>query len=121
MTTLGVGRGRAARGSVTEGAARAGLTARGVIYLLVGALALQIAFGGSWSRRTARVRWQEIAEKPLGLRAAVGPGHRPGGHGAVAAVGGRVRRGGSGRPQVRPSGSRPPRASSSTPSSPTRC
>ena len=36
---------RAARGSLTEGAARAGLTARGVIYLLVGVLALRIAFG----------------------------------------------------------------------------
>lgn len=58
MTTLGVGRGHAARGSVTEGAARAGLTARGVIYLLVGALALQIAFAGAPSRRTGRARWR---------------------------------------------------------------
>ncbi|KFF98632.1 membrane protein [Streptomyces scabiei] len=66
MTTLGVGRGRAARGSVTEGAARAGLTARGVIYLLVGALALQIAFGGSSEQADRQGALAEIAEKPLG-------------------------------------------------------
>ncbi|WP_079142256.1 DUF1206 domain-containing protein [Streptomyces sp. LUP30] len=36
---------RAARGSVTKTAAKAGFAARGVIYLLVGLLALQIAFG----------------------------------------------------------------------------
>ncbi|MFF6782995.1 DUF1206 domain-containing protein [Streptomyces sp. NPDC012510] len=66
MTTLGVGRGRAARGSVTEGAARAGLTARGVIYLLVGALALQIAFGGSSEQADRQGALAEISEKPLG-------------------------------------------------------
>ncbi|MEU1557128.1 DUF1206 domain-containing protein [Streptomyces scabiei] len=66
MTTLGVGRGRAARSSVTEGAARAGLTARGVIYLLVGALALQIAFGGSSEQADRQGALEEIAEKPLG-------------------------------------------------------
>ncbi|WP_374192716.1 DUF1206 domain-containing protein [Streptomyces sp. MBT49] len=36
---------RAARGSVTKGAAKAGFAARGVIYLLVGLLALQIVWG----------------------------------------------------------------------------
>ncbi|MEI5523051.1 DUF1206 domain-containing protein [Streptomyces brasiliscabiei] len=66
MTTLGVGRGHAARGSVTEGAARAGLTARGVIYLLVGALALQIAFGGSAEQADRQGALEEISEKPLG-------------------------------------------------------
>jgi hypothetical protein len=66
MTTLGVGSGRAARGSVTEGAARAGLTARGVIYLLVGALALQIAFGGSSEQADRQGALEEISEKPLG-------------------------------------------------------
>ncbi|WP_371573939.1 DUF1206 domain-containing protein [Streptomyces sp. NBC_01314] len=66
MATLGVGRGRAARGSVTEGAARAGLTARGVIYLLVGALALQITFGGSSEQADRQGALAEIAEKPLG-------------------------------------------------------
>ncbi|MET9970999.1 DUF1206 domain-containing protein, partial [Streptomyces sp. NPDC006356] len=38
---------RVARSSVIEGAARAGLCARAVIYLLVGALALQVAFGAT--------------------------------------------------------------------------
>lgn len=66
MTTLGVGSGRAARGSLTEGAARAGLTARGTIYLLVGALALQIAFGGSSEQADRQGALAEIAEKPLG-------------------------------------------------------
>ncbi|WNZ06855.1 DUF1206 domain-containing protein [Streptomyces sp. 11x1] len=66
MTTLGVGGGRAARGSVTEGAARAGLTARGVIYLLVGALALQIAFGGSSEQADRQGALEAISEKPLG-------------------------------------------------------
>lgn len=66
MTTLGVGSSRAARGSLTEGAARAGLTARGVIYLLVGALALQIAFGGSSEQADRQGALAEIAEKPLG-------------------------------------------------------
>ncbi|MFF7389161.1 DUF1206 domain-containing protein [Streptomyces scabiei] len=65
MTTLGVG-GRAARSSVTEGAARAGLTARGVIYLLVGALALQIAFGGSSEQADRQGALEEISERPLG-------------------------------------------------------
>ncbi|MEU6805486.1 DUF1206 domain-containing protein [Streptomyces neyagawaensis] len=66
MTAVGVGSGRAARGSVTEGAARAGLTARGVIYLLVGALALQIAFGEGGQQADRQGALEEIAEKPLG-------------------------------------------------------
>ena len=51
---------------MTEGAARAGLTARGIIYLLVGALALQIAFGGSSEQADRQGALEEIAEKPLG-------------------------------------------------------
>jgi hypothetical protein len=66
MTAVGVGSGRAVRGSVTEGAARAGLTARGVIYLLVGALALQIAFGEGGQQADRQGALEEIAEKPLG-------------------------------------------------------
>jgi hypothetical protein len=66
MTAVGVGSGRAARGSVTEGAARAGLTARGVIYLLVGALALQIAFGEGGQQADRQGALEEISEKPLG-------------------------------------------------------
>ncbi|MFH9863193.1 DUF1206 domain-containing protein [Streptomyces sp. NPDC017202] len=58
---------RAARGSVTQGAARAGLAARGVIYLLVGALALQIAFGENKKKQADRQgALAEIADQPFG-------------------------------------------------------
>ncbi|WP_329213398.1 DUF1206 domain-containing protein [Streptomyces sp. NBC_01485] len=57
---------RAARGSVTKGAAKAGLTARGVIYLLVGVLALQIAFGDGRRQADRRGALGEIAERPFG-------------------------------------------------------
>ncbi|MFJ9738243.1 DUF1206 domain-containing protein [Streptomyces sp. NPDC101166] len=58
---------RAARGSVTKGAARAGLTARGVIYLLVGMLALQIAFGENKSQEADRQgALAEMSQKPFG-------------------------------------------------------
>ncbi|MFE1249467.1 DUF1206 domain-containing protein [Streptomyces sp. NPDC058735] len=57
---------RAARGSVTEGAARAGLTARGVIYLLVGALALQIAFGDTGRQADRGGALAELSHKPFG-------------------------------------------------------
>ncbi|MET8413898.1 DUF1206 domain-containing protein [Streptomyces sp. NPDC005195] len=68
-TTTGTGRTearRAARGPATEYAARAGLTARGVIYLLVGVLALQIAFGGSGKQADRGGALSEIAQKPFG-------------------------------------------------------
>ncbi|MER5432551.1 DUF1206 domain-containing protein [Streptomyces sp. NPDC002588] len=57
---------RAARGSVVKGAARAGFVARGVIYLLVGVLALQIAFGERGREADRRGALGEIAEKPFG-------------------------------------------------------
>ncbi|MFD7817190.1 DUF1206 domain-containing protein [Streptomyces sp. NPDC059785] len=57
---------RAARGSAVEAAARAGLTARGVIYLLVGVLALQIAFGESRREADRSGALQEISDKPFG-------------------------------------------------------
>ncbi|MDT7845458.1 DUF1206 domain-containing protein [Streptomyces justiciae] len=57
---------RAARGSVTEGAARAGLVARGVIYLLVGALALQIAFGDGKRQADRGGALAELSDKPFG-------------------------------------------------------
>ncbi|MFF6954324.1 DUF1206 domain-containing protein [Streptomyces iakyrus] len=57
---------RMARGSVTEGAARAGFAARGVIYLLVGALALQIAFGDTGRQADRGGALQELAQKPFG-------------------------------------------------------
>ncbi|PWI13374.1 hypothetical protein DI272_03945 [Streptomyces sp. Act143] len=61
-----IGAQRAARGSVTEGAARAGLTARGVIYLLVGVLALQIAFGDGKRQADRGGALAELSEKPFG-------------------------------------------------------
>lgn len=57
---------RAARGSVTEGAARAGLAARGVIYLLVGALALQIAFGDTGEQADRGGALAELSQQPFG-------------------------------------------------------
>ncbi|WP_329331995.1 DUF1206 domain-containing protein [Streptomyces sp. NBC_00663] len=57
---------RAARGSVTEGAARAGLAARGVIYLLVGVLALQIAFGDGKRQADRGGALAELSDKPFG-------------------------------------------------------
>ncbi len=57
---------RAANGSTAEGAARAGLTARGVIYLLVGVLALQIAFGTGTRQADRGGALAELADKPFG-------------------------------------------------------
>ncbi|MFC9946605.1 DUF1206 domain-containing protein [Streptomyces pratensis] len=58
---------RAARSRAVEVGARAGFVARGVIYLLVGLLALRIAFsdgGGEQADRGGAIA--EIAEKPFG-------------------------------------------------------
>ncbi|MFE1590365.1 DUF1206 domain-containing protein [Streptomyces sp. NPDC059402] len=57
---------RAANGSAAEGAARAGLTARGVIYLLVGVLALQIAFGAGSRQADRGGALAELSDKPFG-------------------------------------------------------
>lgn len=58
---------RAARGSGTRWSAKAGLCARGVIYLLVGALALQIAFGDDKRQQADRQgALAELSEKPYG-------------------------------------------------------
>ncbi|GGV82021.1 DUF1206 domain-containing protein [Streptomyces griseoloalbus] len=57
---------RAANGSMAEGAARAGLTARGVIYLLVGVLALRIAFGDGRRQADRGGALAELADKPFG-------------------------------------------------------
>ncbi|MFJ1807984.1 MULTISPECIES: DUF1206 domain-containing protein [unclassified Streptomyces] len=57
---------RAARGSMTKGAAKAGLAARGVIYLLVGLLALQIASGDGGKEADRQGALAEISEKPFG-------------------------------------------------------
>lgn len=58
--------GSKATASLTEGAARAGLAARGVIYLLVGALALQIAFGDRQQQADRQGALTEVSDKPLG-------------------------------------------------------
>ncbi|WP_414720010.1 DUF1206 domain-containing protein [Streptomyces sp.] len=58
---------RAARSKAMDAGARAGFVARGVIYLLVGLLALRIAFsdgGGKQADRGGAIA--EIAEKPFG-------------------------------------------------------
>ncbi|MGW7279305.1 DUF1206 domain-containing protein [Streptomyces sp. NPDC054844] len=57
---------RAANGSAAEGAARAGLTARGVIYLLVGILALQIGFGTGTRQADRGGALAELSDKPFG-------------------------------------------------------
>ncbi|WP_217569622.1 DUF1206 domain-containing protein [Streptomyces sp. GbtcB7] len=57
---------RAAKGSGVEYAARAGLTARGVIYLLVGVLALRIAFGDGKKQADRNGAVAEIAQQPFG-------------------------------------------------------
>ncbi|MFD7878612.1 DUF1206 domain-containing protein [Streptomyces sp. NPDC059766] len=57
---------RVARGSVTEGAARAGLVAQGVIYLLVGVLALRIAVGDGSHQADRGGALAELADQPFG-------------------------------------------------------
>ncbi|MFJ6074608.1 DUF1206 domain-containing protein [Streptomyces sp. NPDC093065] len=67
LAATGRGRARrAANGSAAEGAARAGLTARGVIYLLVGVLALQIAFGAGNRQADRGGALAELSDKPFG-------------------------------------------------------
>ncbi|MFE6489567.1 DUF1206 domain-containing protein, partial [Streptomyces sp. NPDC057757] len=56
----------AATGTAREGAARAGLVARGVIYALVGVLALRIAFGDSGREADRSGALEEISAKPFG-------------------------------------------------------
>jgi hypothetical protein len=58
--------GRAARRTLTEGAARAGLVARGAIYLLVGALALRIAFGDGGRQADRSGALAELSGRPFG-------------------------------------------------------
>ncbi|WP_328869070.1 DUF1206 domain-containing protein [Streptomyces sp. NBC_00287] len=55
-----------AAASTAEGAARAGLAARGVIYLLVGVLALQIAFGDRHRQADRPGALAELSDKPFG-------------------------------------------------------
>ncbi|MFJ8631915.1 DUF1206 domain-containing protein [Streptomyces sp. NPDC093568] len=57
---------RAARGTVMEKVARVGLVAWGTIYLLVGALALQIAFGDTSAQADRGGALAELSHKPFG-------------------------------------------------------
>ncbi|MGW7575630.1 DUF1206 domain-containing protein [Streptomyces sp. NPDC054765] len=57
---------RAAHSSAVRAAARGGFVARGVIYLLVGVLALRIAFGDSGEQADRGGALAEIAARPFG-------------------------------------------------------
>ncbi|MFF7205742.1 DUF1206 domain-containing protein [Streptomyces sp. NPDC008141] len=57
---------RAANSSAMDVAARWGFVARGVIYLLVGILALQIAFGDGGKQADRGGALAELSEKPMG-------------------------------------------------------
>ncbi len=57
---------RAANSTAVEAGARAGFGARGVIYVLVGVLALRIAFTGGGQQADRGGAIAEIAEKPFG-------------------------------------------------------
>ncbi|OIJ66516.1 DUF1206 domain-containing protein [Streptomyces mangrovisoli] len=59
-------RARRAAGPMTKGAARAGLAARGVIYLLVGTLALQVAFGDHGKQADRSGALEELSRRPFG-------------------------------------------------------
>ncbi|MGI5451614.1 DUF1206 domain-containing protein [Streptomyces sp. CA-249302] len=61
-----VGAAKAARGSAVKAAARAGFAARGVMYLLVGVLALRIAFGDGGRDADRRGALAEIGNRPFG-------------------------------------------------------
>jgi hypothetical protein len=67
MSLNGSGKARqAANSPAMDAAARWGFAARGVIYLLIGVLALQIAFGGGGKQADRGGALAEIAEKPMG-------------------------------------------------------
>ncbi|MEU3188102.1 DUF1206 domain-containing protein [Streptomyces sp. NPDC006923] len=68
MSLRGQGKARqAANSPAMAAAARWGFVARGVIYLLIGVLALQIAFGGGGGKQADRGgALAEIASKPMG-------------------------------------------------------
>src|SRR5262249_57173906 len=57
---------RAANSRYVDWLARAGLTARGIIYALIGILALEIAFGGSGHKADQSGAVRVVASTPLG-------------------------------------------------------
>ena len=60
---------RAARSPVMAGLARAGLAARGVMYVIIGWIALQIAFGGSGHQADSAGALRLLAQNPVGMTA----------------------------------------------------
>ncbi|WP_327234328.1 DUF1206 domain-containing protein [Streptomyces sp. NBC_01317] len=67
VSRSGQGKARqAANSSVMDGAARWGFAARGVIYLLIGVLALRIAFGGGGEQADRGGALAELAKQPMG-------------------------------------------------------
>jgi hypothetical protein len=62
---------RADHSPVMNGLARAGLTARGIIYLLIGLVAILVAFGHSGQQADQQGALQLLAGKPYGLVALV--------------------------------------------------
>lgn len=71
MTAQGEAAGRTAREArdhpAVDGAARLGMAAYGVLYLLIGWLAAQLALGDSKGSASGEGALQEIAQKPWGL------------------------------------------------------
>ncbi|MEU3671288.1 DUF1206 domain-containing protein [Streptomyces virginiae] len=53
-------------GTVREVAGRSGLVAHGVLYVLIGVLAVRVAFGGGEKEADRQGALQELADKPLG-------------------------------------------------------
>jgi hypothetical protein len=60
---------RAARSPVMAGLARAGLAARGVLYVVIGWIALQIAFGSSGHQADSAGALRLLAQNPVGMAA----------------------------------------------------
>ena len=57
---------RAANSHYVDWLARAGLTARGIIYALIGILAIEIAFGNSGHRADQSGAVRVVASRPVG-------------------------------------------------------
>ncbi|MFJ8825972.1 DUF1206 domain-containing protein [Streptomyces sp. NPDC102467] len=57
---------KAANSSVVDTGARWGLVARGVLYLLIGLLALRVAFGGGGEEADSSGAIRELAQQPFG-------------------------------------------------------
>lgn len=68
-TNMGAGKAKArqaANSSVVDTGARVGLAARGVLYVLIGVLALRVAFGGEKQEADSSGAIRELAQQPFG-------------------------------------------------------